>query len=211
VLLINRYATFKDQCSTHPSPRGPERVERLRILPRLSNQVKTHDRKTSYDHSKRNVASHGGGAPRHNLNMIRRRRDNFRWQGAELLPYKEDSNIFKSVTRQKLFEGGYDLPVELRYFEVGEGGHSTLERHEHAHLVMVIRGCGRVLVGERVEEIDLHDVVHIPPMTWHQFQACRGEELGFVCVVNVQRDKPQRPEQNEVDQMPTEVAAFVKL
>jgi mannose-6-phosphate isomerase-like protein (cupin superfamily) len=133
--------------------------------------------------------------------VIRKHQGDFTWAGIDILPYKEDTNIFRQVTRQRLFDGGHDLPVELRYFEVGEGGHSTLERHEHAHLVVVIRGRGQVLVGDEVSEIDLHDVVQIDPMTWHQFRASRGEPLGFLCVVSVERDKPQRPG----DQSPAEV------
>lgn len=125
--------------------------------------------------------------------MIRHQLDECRWEGIEVRPYKEDGNVFKSVTRQTLFDGAHDLPVELRYFEVGLGGHSTLERHEHSHLVMVVRGSGQVLVGDSVSEIGMHDLVHIPPMTWHQFRATNGEDLGFLCVVNAERDRPQRP------------------
>src|SRR4029079_17920440 len=100
----------------------------------------------------------------------------------------------KSVTRQTLFQGEGSLPVEFRYFEVGAGGHSTLARHEHQHVVMIIRGSGHVLVGEEIGAIGTHDVVHIPAMTWHQFRATNGEELGFLCVVSCERDRPERPD-----------------
>ena len=33
----------------------------------------------------------------------------------------------------------------------------------------------------------------MPPLTWHQFRATKGEPLGFLCMVNAQRDKPQLP------------------
>lgn len=125
----------------------------------------------------------------------------FRWDGVDLLPYKEDGTIFKDVTRQVLFPGGHDLAVELRYFEVGVDGHSTLERHEHAHLVVVNRGSGKVMVEDKVYEVGLNDVVHIPPMTWHQFRATNGEPLGFLCVVSTERDRPQRPGPEEVEEI----------
>jgi len=32
-------------------------------------------------------------------------------------------------------------------------------------------------------------------MTWHQFRATTNEPLGFLCLVNVERDKPQRPDE----------------
>src|SRR5258708_5719307 len=108
--------------------------------------------------------------------MIRHHRG-FTWDGIDIHPYKEDGTHFKSVTRQTLFTGADDLPVDLRYFEVAADGHSTLERHQHAHLVMIIRGSGRVLVGEKVTEIGTNDLVQIPPMTWHQFRATNCEEL----------------------------------
>jgi quercetin dioxygenase-like cupin family protein len=85
------------------------------------------------------------------------------------------------------------LRCELRYFEVAPGGYSTLERHEHSHGVMILRGAADVLVGDTVRTVKTHDLVRIPPMTWHQFRT-RGEEpMGFLCMVNVERDKPQLP------------------
>jgi hypothetical protein len=33
----------------------------------------------------------------------------------------------------------------------------------------------------------------VPPLTWHQFRATKSEPLGFLCMVNAQRDKPQLP------------------
>jgi mannose-6-phosphate isomerase-like protein (cupin superfamily) len=145
--------------------------------------------------------------------MIRHQVESFRWEGVDLLPYKEDGTIFKSVTRQTLFHGGHDLPVEFRYFEVGEGGHSTLERHCHAHVVMVVRGSGQVLVGDEISDIGVHDLVQVAPMTWHQFRANRGEELGFLCLVSADRDRPQRPDPADLDQLrshPT-VADFIRV
>ncbi len=145
--------------------------------------------------------------------MIRRQGSGYTWEGVDVLPYKEDGSIFKSVTRQVLFHGEHDLPVELRYFEVGPGGHSTLERHRHAHVVMIIRGSGRVLVGDRISEIGLHDLVQVPPLTWHQFRASDHEPLGFLCVVNAERDRAQRPGPEEVEELKgrDEVARFIRL
>lgn len=136
-----------------------------------------------------------------------------RWEGVEVRPYKEDGgNTFRTVTRQTLFHGEHDLPVEFRYFEVGEGGHSTLERHEHSHFVMVAKGGGEVLVGEEITAIDMFDVVRIPPLTWHQFRASRGTDLGFVCLVNAERDRPQRPDEDQLSEIcaNSAVAAFVR-
>ena len=117
----------------------------------------------------------------------------FRWEGVELLAYKDKGSApFKAITRQVLFQRP-ELQCELRYFEMQPGGHSTLERHEHAHAVMIFRGRGSCLVGDEVREVAAPDLVFIPPMTWHQFRAAGGEPFGFLCMVNAERDKPQLP------------------
>jgi mannose-6-phosphate isomerase-like protein (cupin superfamily) len=63
------------------------------------------------------------------------------------------------------------------------------------------RGSGQVFVGDTITPINTHDVVHIPPFTWHQFRATNGEELGFLCVVSMERDKPQRPTPENLDEL----------
>ncbi len=133
--------------------------------------------------------------------MIRHHSGNYTWEEVEILPYKEDGTHFKSITRQTLFRGENDLPVEFRYFEVAADGHSTLERHEHQHAVMIIRGSGEVFVRDEITPIALHDIVHIPPLTWHQFRATNGEPLGFLCIVNNERDRPQRPNAENVAEL----------
>ena len=118
---------------------------------------------------------------------------NYRWQGVEVLPYKEDERgLFKDITRQVLFSDS-ELAGELRYFEMAPGGYSTLERHEHMHAVLILRGSGHCLVGGEVKSLETRDLVTVPALTWHQFRATKGEPLGFLCMVNALRDKPQLP------------------
>ena len=124
-----------------------------------------------------------------------------RWDEVELRPYKEDERaLFKTISRQILFSDP-KLDGELRYFEVEPGGFSTLERHDHMHAVMVLRGHGHCLVGDEVREIKLHDLVTVPPWTWHQFRATGAEPLGFLCMVNAQRDKPQLPSEDDLSRL----------
>jgi mannose-6-phosphate isomerase-like protein (cupin superfamily) len=146
--------------------------------------------------------------------MVIKRNDDFTWQGVDLHPYKEEGGThFKSITRQTLMRGQEDLNVEFRYFEMQPDGYSTLERHEHQHMVMILRGSGQVMVGGVITDIRERDVVHIPPMTWHQFRANNGDHLGFLCVVCNERDKPQRPlNAEEAEPICTcdEVRAFIR-
>lgn len=142
---------------------------------------------------------------------IHRKARGFRWEGVDELPYKEDGRaLFKSITRQTLFSDP-DLDGELRYFEVAPGGYSTLERHEHMHAVLILRGRGHCLVDGEVKAIETRDLITVPAMTWHQFRATEGEPLGFLCMVNAKRDKPQLPTAEDVAQLKADpkVSAFL--
>ncbi|MDX2005949.1 MAG: cupin domain-containing protein [Meiothermus sp.] len=137
----------------------------------------------------------------------------YTWEDVEVLEYKaEGSAPFKDVTRQVLFEDE-GLAAQWRYFEVGPGGHSTLERHQHVHAVMILRGSGSCLVGEEVSPIKLHDLISVPPLTWHQFRAAEGEPLGFLCLVNAERDRPQLPTEEDLRALRrnTKVAEFIRV
>jgi quercetin dioxygenase-like cupin family protein len=117
----------------------------------------------------------------------------YRWNAVELLRYKQDGSApFKDITRQVLFSQP-DQACELRYFEVAPGGYSTLERHEHTHAVLILRGRGSVRLGETVHPIAERDLVTVDPLTWHQFHAAPDAPLGFLCLVSKARDKPQLP------------------
>ncbi len=128
----------------------------------------------------------------------RKFREGYRWERVELHPYKDDGrSLFKDVTRQVLFSRP-DLAGELRYFEIATGGFSTLERHEHVHAVLILRGTGTAIVGGEVIELKTNDIVTVPAMTWHQFRATRGEPLGFLCMVDAVRDRPQLPTEEDL-------------
>jgi quercetin dioxygenase-like cupin family protein len=149
------------------------------------------------------------------LEPICRFEPEFTWQGVPILAYKEDGALppsFHGVTRQVLFEGDQRLPCQLRYFEISEGGHSTLERHQHIHIVVVLRGAGRALVGDRIVELAPFDVVRIAPRTWHQFRAAVGAAFGFLCLVNIERDRPERPDATALEELRANalVAEFIR-
>jgi len=132
---------------------------------------------------------------------VRRHDGRFRWEGVDVLAYKQEGAApFRDVSRQVLFDDP-SLAAQLRYFEVAPGGWTTLERHEHVHNVMVIRGKGRCLVGEKAYDLAQNDLVSVPPMTWHQFHAGPDAPLGFLCLVNRERDRPQLPAAGEAAEL----------
>ncbi len=136
-----------------------------------------------------------------------------RWRDVEVLEYKQDGSApFRDVTRQVLFEDPL-LDCQLRYFEVAPDGHTTLERHTHVHAVMIVRGHGECLIGDEIFAIGEHDLVQVPPLAWHQFRAPADTPLGFLCLVNVERDRPQLPTVDDLAALRADPrrAAFIRV
>jgi quercetin dioxygenase-like cupin family protein len=79
------------------------------------------------------------------------------------------------------------------------------------HAVMILSGAGRALVGSTIHAIKLHDLITIEPWTWHQFRAAPGEKLGFLCMVDAARDRPQLPSPAELAALRADaaIAAFL--
>ena len=143
--------------------------------------------------------------------LLRPKTGSLRWRGVDVRAYKQDPAVpYRDVTRQVLFDDPA-LACQLRYFEVAPGGYTTLERHEHAHAVMIQRGRGRVLIGHAIHEVREHDLVHVPALAWHQFRAAADAPLGFLCMVNAVRDRPQLPTAQELAALRADsaVAAFL--
>ena len=142
---------------------------------------------------------------------ICRFQEGFRWEGVERVPYKEEGSAsFKAVSRQLLFADP-NLDCELRYFEIEANGFSTLERHQHVHAVMILRGHGLCLLGHDIRPVRTHDLITVPPWTWHQFRAPRKHPLGFLCMVNAARDRPQLPSDEDMRALRADprIAAFL--
>jgi len=143
--------------------------------------------------------------------LLRKALADFRWEGVELRAYKDEATApFRGVTRQVLASAA-DLSGELRYFEVAPDGWTTLERHQHVHAVTILRGKGQALVGENVLDVGPLDLVTVPAWAWHQFRATADAPLGFLCMVDAERDRPQLPTPEEraaLEALP-EVARFL--
>lgn len=119
------------------------------------------------------------------------------WESVERLKYKDEGSApFKDITRQVLFEQP-DQAAQLRYFEIAPGGYSTLERHQHTHAVLILRGRGTVRIGSEVQPIGERDLVTVDPLVWHQFHAAPDSPLGFLCLVASERDRPQLPSEDD--------------
>jgi quercetin dioxygenase-like cupin family protein len=115
----------------------------------------------------------------------------FRWDGIEVRAYKEPDLRFRGVVRHPLVGDVEGTPFHVRYFEVEPGGYTTLERHQHQHVVLPIRGRGEVFLGGRWEPLGFGDVVYVAPSDAHQFRTIDDEPFGFVCIVAAERDRPE--------------------
>lgn len=129
----------------------------------------------------------------------------FAWEGITPQVYKHgpsgDAGLgWRDVVRHTL-AGGQGLAFQLRYFEIGPGGYSSLEKHRHAHTVVVLRGRGTVLAGREVFPVEPFDLVVIPSGTPHQFVNAGEGPFGFLCPVDADRDRPQALTEEELQSL----------
>jgi quercetin dioxygenase-like cupin family protein len=111
------------------------------------------------------------------------------WPDVPVRPYKRASEHFRGVTR-RLLAAPPEAGFEIRYFEVEPGGFTTLERHQHVHIVVCVRGRGRVRLGDESHDVGIADLVYVAPGTPHQFRCDTDEPFGFLCIVDRERDRP---------------------
>jgi quercetin dioxygenase-like cupin family protein len=125
------------------------------------------------------------------------RGEGLRWPQLEPREYKaadkEAGASFCEVNRRLILGApvGDALDFELRYFEVAPGGWTSFERHAHPHAVVVLAGRGEVRLGDERHSLAPFDVVYVAPEDPHQFRAAADERLGFLCVVDRERDRPE--------------------
>jgi quercetin dioxygenase-like cupin family protein len=123
----------------------------------------------------------------------------YSWTGIEKKEYKTDSQNFKDIHRFTLLGDDItDLNFQTRYFEIAPDGYSSLEMHRHPHSVIVIRGSGTLILDNELHSLKQYDTIYIAPDTIHQFLADENEPLGFICIVDRYRDKPQIPDDKTI-------------
>jgi ribulose-bisphosphate carboxylase large chain len=131
--------------------------------------------------------------------VLRFRPQNFRWE-----VYYEDAKYkptttnappavaFHGVSRVELIgERDESAPQHTRYFECAPGGYTTLERHEHEHTIVILRGQGEARLGCETVPLSFGDVIYVAPNQAHQLRCAdhATEPFGFLCVVPATRDK----------------------
>jgi S-methyl-5-thioribulose 1-phosphate isomerase len=117
----------------------------------------------------------------------------YQWQGRAVQAYKPgEEALFKGITRQELTgRFGEETAFDLRYFEIAPGGHSSLEKHLHEHVIIGVRGAGMLVKPSGEYPINQHDIAYVHPLEGHQLQNRGDQPFGFFCIVDHHRDTPQ--------------------
>ena len=129
-----------------------------------------------------------------NHSKVIRHSGEFDWQDVPLEAYKATTVNWKGITRRELIGKRGESPrFHVRYFELEPGGYSTLEKHEHEHVVIPQRGRGEVQFGCYLYQVGFGDVIYVAPGDPHQFRNPddASEPFGFLCIVNAERDRPE--------------------
>ncbi len=131
-----------------------------------------------------------------------RHRGNYRWEGVSPEPYKAQSEDWAAAQRMVFIgQAAEPLDFHLRYFELEPGGFTSLEKHEHAHVVIVVRGKGTVVAGSACWSVGFLDALYIAPFTPHQLLNTGEEPFGFFCIVDAVRDRPQPLSPSELQRL----------
>ena len=108
--------------------------------------------------------------------------DQFQWEDVEGIPY--DVEGIKSTAKHILIGEKEGAPNSImRYFNLAPGGHSKLERHSQEHEVLIIRGKGKVRIGDNDFVVNPFDAVFIEGNELHQFSNPFDHPFGFICVI----------------------------
>ena len=142
--------------------------------------------------------------------------NHFTWESVSTIDYKQGdigSTTFYNVTRQNIISSKDGVDFEVRYFECGPEGFSTLEKHQHAHIVLIARGCGKVIIGNNIYDASPFDCLIISEGMPHQLINMTDEPFGFFCTVNSRRDKFKLLTKEETEQLKknSEIERFIKI
>jgi ribulose-bisphosphate carboxylase large chain len=134
-----------------------------------------------------------------NKTRLYKHKGDFTWQGIKTEGYKTKGSHWADVIRRVIIGSHHEsAQFHLRYFEILPGGYTSFEKHKHEHVVIGIRGTGKVFCGKsesaragKQYEMNFLDTLYIAPDTSHQLSNPFHEPFGFFCIVNAKRDKPK--------------------
>ncbi len=72
---------------------------------------------------------------------------------------------------------------EMRYFEVEKGFETLFHEHPFEHEVFILKGKGKLFLGDEEFSLRESDAILIEPNERHRFVQTGNEPLGFLCIV----------------------------
>ncbi len=127
-----------------------------------------------------------------NKSKLYKHKGNFDWKDVNTESYKPKGGDWADIVRRVIIgKHGESARFHVRYFEIEPGGHSSFEKHRHEHVVICVKGRGKVLTGKKLYRMDFLDTLYIAPDTPHQLRNTFKKPFGFFCIVNARRDKPK--------------------
>jgi len=116
----------------------------------------------------------------------------YTWQGIKAEKYKSSGRDWSNIVRQTLIGNNKEtVKFHVRYFEIEPGGYSSFETHKHEHVVICVRGKGKILAGKKIYDMNFMDTLYIAPQSPHQLRNPFDKPFGFLCIVNAKRDRPK--------------------
>ena len=71
----------------------------------------------------------------------------------------------------------------MRLFRMGPKGFTPHHQHDWEHINYVVRGRGRLTIGDQTHDLREGDYALVPSNTMHQFQNPFDEDFEFLCIV----------------------------
>jgi len=71
----------------------------------------------------------------------------------------------------------------LRVFRIQSGGFTPRHQHDWEHVNYVIKGQGRMRIGDELFDLEEKDFAFVPPGTEHQFENPYNNDFEFICIV----------------------------
>lgn len=120
------------------------------------------------------------------------------WDDVKVERYKPEGDDWSGIIRQVIVGYREQTAFHVRYFEIAPGGNSSLEKHVHTHVVIGVRGEGKIILGADCHDLSLLDTVYVPPDAPHQLVNTGNEPFGFLCIVDAERDRPRPVDSGEL-------------
>ena len=135
-----------------------------------------------------------GGVGGEGIHSVLKFLEGYKWEHREDREYKSTEFDFADVRRVELIgRHGEQADFDLRYFEIAPGGHTSLEKHLHTHVIVSARGQGVLITDEMRAQLAPLDVAYVKPLEVHQLRNETDQPFGFFCIVDRERDRPMRP------------------